>query len=68
MTKKDQSFMCGYRAVRTGLIDHEWTPGQITARWPQHDADSFGQGMLDALVGDSWRYRGLRGEEQALMG
>ena len=52
-----QSFCCGYVAVKSGVIKHELTDREIEKRWPQHNIDAFAQGMIDALLKDSYRYR-----------
>ena len=54
-----QSFIAGYCAAKTGVIRQELTPREIEAMYPDVQADAFAQGMLDGLMGDDWRYRGV---------
>ncbi len=52
-----ESFRQGYEAVKSGKIKKELTNREIEKRWPKVDSQAFAQGMLDALKGDSWRYK-----------
>lgn len=51
------SFWLGYNNARMGKITEELTNRQIQERWPKVNATAFGEGMLDGLGKDPWRYR-----------
>lgn len=51
------SFMLGYNNVKLGKVKAELTAGEIQAKWPKENPDSFANGMIDALNKDPFRYQ-----------
>jgi len=49
-------FMAGWKAIKDGVIKKQLTNTEIDNRFHPKNSGAFAQGMLDALVGDNWRY------------
>ena len=58
-------FCLGYRNVKLGKLKVQLTHGEIKKLFPGADPVAFANGMLDAFLGDPFRYR-LNREEAGI--